>query len=165
MYYSYSTWTLFFSLVLRSETHWSLSQVMISRKFKKYLQYNSQGAKPLNEEFLYLLLWKTYMRESWVIFSRYENRKGFYLCPSRGDFFWTWEQLIPQSTVKACSAGEIFYDIPSMRNLNRNFYKLTYLQNRNRLRDLGYEFMVTRGDRWGEGIVIEFGMDMYTHCI
>ena len=165
MYYSYSTWTLFFSLLLRSEAQGSLSQFMITRKFKKYLQYNSQGAKPLNEEFLYLLLCKPCTRESWVIFSRYENREGFYLCPSRGDFFWNWEQLIPQSTVKGWSVREreIFYDIPCMRNLKRNDINLfTKQKQTQRLRE---EFTVTRGDGWEEGIVIEFGMDVYTHCI
>ena len=37
-----------------------------------------------------------------------------------------------------------------------------YLQNRNRLTDLENELMVTRGGRWGERIVREFGIDMYT---
>ena len=113
---------IFFSPLEIWNSQWSLSELMITRKFKKYLQYNSQGAKPLNEEFLYLLLCKPCTRESWVVFSRYENREGFYLCPSRGGFFWNWEQLIPQSTVKGWSVREreIFYDIPCMWNLKRN---------------------------------------------
>ena len=36
-----------------------------------------------------------------------------------------------------------------------------YLQNGNRLKDLE-KLMVTRREGWGEGIVREFGMDMYT---
>ena len=57
---------------------------------------------------------------------------------------------------------EILYDITYMRNLKRNDNKWTYLQNRNRLTDLDNELMVTRGEGWGEGIVREFGIDMYT---
>ena len=30
--------------------------------------------------------------------------------------------------------------------------------------DLGNELMVPRREGWGEGIVRECGMDMYTHC-
>ena len=30
--------------------------------------------------------------------------------------------------------------------------------------DLGNELMVPRREGWGEGIVREFGVDMYTHC-
>ena len=42
-------------------------------------------------------------------------------------------------------------------------YKLTYLQNRNRLTDLKEkELMVPRGDKGREGIVRELRMDMYT---
>ena len=37
-----------------------------------------------------------------------------------------------------------------------------YLQNRNGLTDLENEFMVTRREGWGKGIVREFGIDMYT---
>ena len=36
------------------------------------------------------------------------------------------------------------------------------LQNRNRLTDLENEFMVIRREGWREGMVREFGMDMYT---
>ena len=39
---------------------------------------------------------------------------------------------------------------------------ILYLQNRNRLKDLKNELMVTRGEGWREGIVREFGIDMYT---
>ena len=35
------------------------------------------------------------------------------------------------------------------------------LQNRNRLTDLENEFMVIRREGWREGMVREFGMDMY----
>ena len=38
----------------------------------------------------------------------------------------------------------------------------TYLQNRNGLPDLENELTVTRGERWGEGIVREVEMAMYT---
>ena len=36
------------------------------------------------------------------------------------------------------------------------------LQNRNRLTDLENQFMVIRREGWREGMVREFGMDMYT---
>ena len=45
----------------------------------------------------------------------------------------------------------------------KKLYKLTYLQNRNRLTDLKEkELMVPRGDKGREGIVRELRMDMYT---
>ena len=34
--------------------------------------------------------------------------------------------------------------------------------NRNRLTDLENELMVARGERWREGIVREFGINIYT---
>ena len=37
-----------------------------------------------------------------------------------------------------------------------------YLFGRNRLTDLKNELMVTSEEGWGKGIVMEFGMDMYT---
>ena len=40
--------------------------------------------------------------------------------------------------------------------------KISWLQNRNRFPDLENELMVTRGESCGEGIVREFGIDMYT---
>ena len=49
-----------------------------------------------------------------------------------------------------------------MWNLKRNDrYKGTYLQNRSKLTDLENELTVI-GESCGEGIVREFGMDMYT---
>ena len=45
---------------------------------------------------------------------------------------------------------QILYDITYMWNLKK-WYKWTYLQNRNRLTDLENKFMVTKGERWGEG--------------
>ena len=50
---------------------------------------------------------------------------------------------------------EISYDIFYMQNLQKKWYKWTYLQNRNRLTDLCEE-------KWGEGKVGELGIDMYT---
>ena len=44
----------------------------------------------------------------------------------------------------------------------KKWYKWTYLQSRNRLTDLENELMVTRGEGWEQGIVREFGIDMYT---
>ena len=35
------------------------------------------------------------------------------------------------------------------------------MQNRNRFTDLQKEFTVAKGEGWGEGIVMEFGMDRY----
>ena len=35
-------------------------------------------------------------------------------------------------------------------------------QKRNSLTDLESKFMIVKGEGWGEGIVREFGMDMYT---
>ena len=40
-------------------------------------------------------------------------------------------------------------------------YKWTYLQNRNRLTNLENEFIVAKKEEWAEGIVREFGIDMY----
>ena len=41
----------------------------------------------------------------------------------------------------------------------KKWYNWTYLQNRNRLTEK--EFMVARGEGWGEELVREFGIDMY----
>ena len=35
------------------------------------------------------------------------------------------------------------------------------MQNRDRFTDLQKEFSVAKGEGWGEGIVMEFGMDRY----
>ena len=35
------------------------------------------------------------------------------------------------------------------------------LSTKHRLKDLEMEFMVIKGEGWGEGIVRELGMDMY----
>ena len=43
----------------------------------------------------------------------------------------------------------------------KKWYKRTYLQNRNRLTNLEDEFIVAKKEEWGEGIVREFGIDMY----
>ena len=56
---------------------------------------------------------------------------------------------------------QISYDIAYMWN-QKNWYKWTYLQNRNRLTDLENELMVTRGEGSGGGVDWEFGIDMYT---
>ena len=56
--------------------------------------------------------------------------------------------------------GETLYDIPYMGSKNKR-YKWTYLQNRMRLTDLENEPVIVRG-KDGEGIVREFGIDMYT---
>ena len=40
--------------------------------------------------------------------------------------------------------------------------QMNFLKNRNRLRDLENKLTVTREEGWGEGIVREFGIDMYT---
>ena len=57
---------------------------------------------------------------------------------------------------------EIFYDIAYMQNLFLKRYKWIYFQNRHRLTDLGKELLVARGRELGEGMVREFGRDMYT---
>ena len=49
-----------------------------------------------------------------------------------------------------------------MWNLKKKKYKWTYLQNRNKLTVLKKNLLVTRGEGLGEGIVREFGIDMYT---
>ena len=46
---------------------------------------------------------------------------------------------------------EDIYDITYMWNL-KIWYKWTYLQNWNKLTDLENKLMVTKGERWGEGI-------------
>ena len=48
-----------------------------------------------------------------------------------------------------------------MWNLKRNDSK-NLLQNRNRLADLGNEFMVARAEKKGKGTVRKFGLDMHT---
>ena len=55
-----------------------------------------------------------------------------------------------------CKSGrewEISYDI---------WYKWTCLPKRNRCTDFDYEILVTRGKRWGEGIIREFQINMNT---
>ena len=51
---------------------------------------------------------------------------------------------------------------PFYAGSKKKWYKWTYLQKRNRLTDLEDEFMVARGEGWGEGIVSKFGTDRYT---
>ena len=41
-------------------------------------------------------------------------------------------------------------------------YKLIYLQNRNRLTDIGNKFMITKGEILGEGINQVFGINILT---
>ena len=55
---------------------------------------------------------------------------------------------------------QISYDIAYMWNLKK-WYKWTYLQNRNRVTDVGNKLMVTQGER-GRGINWEIGVDIYT---
>ena len=43
--------------------------------------------------------------------------------------------------------------------------QINLFTNQKQFQRLREEFTVTRGNGWEEGIVIEFGMDMYTHCI
>ena len=71
-----------------------------------------------------------------------------------GDYHTKWS--------KSDRERQISYDITHMWNLKKNWYKWTYLQNRNRPTDLENELMVTRGEGWGRGIDWEFGIDMYT---
>ena len=53
------------------------------------------------------------------------------------------------------------YDVPSMWNLKRNdTNELTYKTNKPT--DLENELILCQRDEWMEGIVTEFGMDMYT---
>ena len=40
--------------------------------------------------------------------------------------------------------------------------QINLLQNRNRLTDLENELVVSREEGWGEGLVREFGLNMYT---
>ena len=59
---------------------------------------------------------------------------------------------------------QISYDIAYMRNLKK-WYKLTYLQNRNRLTDTENKLMVTKGERGWRRDKLGFGLT-YTHfCI
>ena len=51
---------------------------------------------------------------------------------------------------------------PLYAESKKKWYKWTYLRSTNWLTDLENEFMVIRGEGWGEGIVRELGMDMYT---
>ena len=56
--------------------------------------------------------------------------------------------------------GEILYDMPYMWNLNRNdINELTKQEETHGLREWTYGCW---GTEWEEGIVREFGMDMYT---
>ena len=43
----------------------------------------------------------------------------------------------------------------------KKLYKWTYSQNRNRLTDLENELTSAKGEGRGEGVVREFGMNMY----
>ena len=52
---------------------------------------------------------------------------------------------------------------PLYAESKKTWYKLTYSQNRNRLRDLENLLVVARKEGWGEGIVREFGM-YRLHC-
>ena len=53
------------------------------------------------------------------------------------------------------------YDIPYTWNLIRNDTNELF-KNRNRLIALENELMAAKKEGWGEGIIREFGMDMYT---
>ena len=46
--------------------------------------------------------------------------------------------------------------------INKFTYKWTYLKYEDKCTDLDNEFMVTRGDRYGEGVGWEFGIDILT---
>ena len=48
-----------------------------------------------------------------------------------------------------------------MWNLKK-WYKLSYLQNRNRVKDVENKLMVTKGERGGGGINWEIRFDIYT---
>ena len=55
------------------------------------------------------------------------------------------------------------YHMTSLNVESKNqWYKWTYLQNRNRLTDLQNEPVATRDEVWARGIDWEFGIDMYT---
>ena len=45
---------------------------------------------------------------------------------------------------------QISYDVTYMWNLKK-WYKWTYLQNRNRLKDIGNKLMIAKGERQGQG--------------
>ena len=49
-----------------------------------------------------------------------------------------------------------------MQNPKKKLYNWTYLQKKNRQRDLENELMVTSGEGWEEGIISEPGMNRYT---
>ena len=53
------------------------------------------------------------------------------------------------------------YDITYMWNLKKGF-KRTYLQNKSRFTDFENKFMVTKGDRWGQGWTGGLGL-AYAH--
>ena len=74
----------------------------------------------------------------------------------------TWMDLerVPYR-VKQVREGKIAYDIPYMWNLIRNDTNELF-KNRNRLIALENELMAAKKEGWGEGIIREFGMDMYT---
>ena len=44
----------------------------------------------------------------------------------------------------------------------KKWYKWTYLQNKNKLIDLENELMVTNEERFGEGRVWEYGINIYS---
>ena len=56
---------------------------------------------------------------------------------------------------------QISYDIAYMWNLKK-WYKWTYLQNRNRVTDVENKLTVTKGERGGEGINWEIGIEIDT---
>ena len=50
---------------------------------------------------------------------------------------------------KSDRGRQVSYDITYVKSKKR--YRWIYLQNRNRLTDTENKFMVTKGERWGEG--------------
>ena len=62
---------------------------------------------------------------------------------------------------KSDSKRQISYDIAYLRNL-KQMMQVNLFTKQNRFTDLENKLMATRGEGSGDGIVREFGIDMYT---
>ena len=73
-----------------------------------------------------------------------------------GDYHTKWS--------KSDRERQISYDITHMWNLIfKNWYKLTYFKNRNRLTDIENKLMVTKGETWWAGGDKSGAWDEHTH--
>ena len=97
-------------------------------------------------------MWYTYTTEYYSAMKKEWNNAIRSNMDGPRDYRTTWS--------KSDGGRQIPYDTAHMWNLKK-WYKWTYLQNRNRLTDIKDKLMVTKGDRGGGGINLEFGISRY----